>query len=292
MLFSELFAKKSPTFSFEFFPPRKLGSAIELGVNVGQLLDLNPSFVSVTYGAGGTTQDITFDLADYLQNKLGLLTVAHYTCVNATADKVLADIELLYSKNIHNLMLLRGDRPKGVSITDPWPGEFPYASDIVSFVAKQNRFGIGVAGYPEVHPEAPNAQIDLQHLKNKVDLGADVIITQMFFDNQHYFDFVEKAKQLGINKPIIPGIMPIVDIKQIKRLIELSGTKIPAEIEERFERIKHSPELMYQLGVDIAIWQCIDLLKGGAPGLHFYTLNKSQATIDIFSSIPKRVPLI
>jgi methylenetetrahydrofolate reductase (NADPH) len=247
-------------------------------------MKLTPSFVSVTYGAGGTTQDLSFDLIDYIQNKIGLTAMAHYTCINASRDKVESDMDLLYGKNILNLMLLRGDLPaKGFKGLNQ---EFQHASDLIALAKAKNRFCIGAAGYPEKHPESLDSNTDLKWLKYKVDHGADFIITQMFFDNDHYFNFVDKARQLGITTRIILGIMPITNFNQIRKFSEMCGASIPEKIITALEPIQHERTALYKVGVEFAIEQCIDLLKRGAPGLHFYTLNKSRATVDIFSSLP------
>lgn len=286
MKITDLFKKYRRTFSFEFFPPKNYQATLELGINIGQLLKLSPSFVSVTYGAGGTTQELTFDLVDYIQNKLGMTTMAHYTCIFATLGKVEKDFSELRKKNIQNLMLLRGDIPKGKPEAEILSGDFKHASDLIAFARKMKGFCIGAAGFPEMHPESADETSDMHWLKNKIKSGADFIITQMFFDNRVYYDFVEKARAAGISARIIPGIIPITNYKQIKKFSELSGTKIPDNILKRLEPYQHDRNKIYQTGVDIAIRQCIDLLQHGAPGIHFYTLNKSTATVDIFSSLP------
>lgn len=240
--------------------------------------------MSVTYGAGGSTQDLSFDLIEYIQNKVGITAMAHYTCINASREKVVKDLDLLFNKNIQNLMLLRGDLPqKNFSGLNQ---EFRHASDLIALAKSMDRFCIGAAGYPEKHPESIDPDSDLKWLKNKVDQGADFIITQMFFDNEHYFNFVEKARRLGITARIIPGIMPITNFRQIRKFSEMCGATIPERIVQALESIQHDHLALYNAGVDFAIEQCVDLLKRGAPGLHFYTLNKSRATVDIFSSMP------
>ncbi|MFC2124382.1 methylenetetrahydrofolate reductase [NAD(P)H] [Bacteroidota bacterium] len=286
MKITDLFRKSKKTYSFEFFPPKNYKSTLELGINVGQLLKLSPSFVSVTYGAGGSTQDLSFDLIDYIQNKIGLTAMAHYTCVNATRDKVEDDLNFLKSKNILNLMLLRGDPPKGASEFKSISRDFQHASDLIEAAYQMGGFSIGAAGYPEMHPESKDLDEDIKWLKYKIQKGAEFIITQMFFDNRNYFEYVVRARDAGITQKIIPGIIPIVNFKQIKRFSELSGAKIPEWIVEKMEPYQDDPAKSYQTGVDIAIQQCVDLLKRGAPGLHFYTLNKSRATVDIYSSLP------
>jgi methylenetetrahydrofolate reductase (NADPH) len=281
----DLLRSGQPTFSFEFFPPRNYASILELGINVGQLMKLSPSFISVTYGAGGSTQEASFDLIDYLQNKIGLTTMAHYTCINASAEKVDTDLEHLGAINIENLILLRGDLPKTEQPELRLRGDFQHASDLIRFASAGGRFCIGAAGYPESHPESPSVEQDLQYLKYKVEQGADFIITQLFFDNRLYFDFVGRARAMGITAPIVPGIMPITNFRQIRRFTQTCGASIPAELEQKLEPYQDQPDRTYQIGVDFAIRQCRELLQKNAPGLHFYTLNKSRATVDIFDSI-------
>lgn len=273
------------TFSFEFFPPKNFTSILELGINVGQLMKLSPSFISVTYGAGGSTQDASFNLIDYINNKIGLVTMAHYTCVNATIEKVAKDLDFFHEKNIENLILLRGDPPKGETKFNNEGGDFHYASDLIEFTAKQDRFCIATAGYPETHPESPSIESDIERLKQKVDKGADFVITQLFFDNTCYFDFVDRARKAGVNVPIIPGIMPITNFKQIKKFTNMFAAKIPEDLIQQLESNQNDLAKTYKIGVDFAIKQCRELIVNGAPGLHFYTLNKSRATVDIFSSI-------
>lgn len=287
MKITDIFKQKQQTFSFEFFPPRDEVSAVDFGINVGQLMRLAPSFVSVTYGAGGSTQARTFALVDYLQNKIGLTTMAHYTCVGASRDKVIEDIRYLRSINIDNLMLLRGDPPKDVAQFTPHPDGFAYASELIEAVCAEfgHDFSIGAGCYPEKHLEAKSMEIDVLNLKNKVDAGADFLIAQLFFDNEYYFRFVQQAQAAGIRCRILPGIIPLTGYGQIKRFTQMSGTNIPAVLLEKIESAKDNPKRIYQIGVDFAIEQCRELLAKGAPGIHFYTLNKSRATIEIFEEI-------
>ena len=281
----DILGREEKSFSFEFFPPKNYSTILELGINVGQLMKLSPSFISVTYGAGGSTQDASFNLIDYINNKIGLVTMAHYTCVNATKEKVQKDLDFFYEKNIENLILLRGDPPKGESKFSNQHGDFHYASDLIDFVSKQNRFCLAAAGYPEAHPESESIDKDIEYLKQKVDKGADFIVTQLFFDNAYYFDFVDRARQAGITIPIIPGIMPITNFKQIKKFTQMCGSKIPDELVQQLQPYQEDLTKTYDIGVDFSIKQCRELLAKGAPGLHFYTLNKSRATVDIYSSI-------
>ncbi len=289
MMIRELFKKQYKTFSFEFFPPKNMRSAVAFGRSLEHLKDLDPSFVSVTYGAGGSTQERTFELVDYIQNKVGLRTMCHYTCVNATRDKVKNDLQELYEKNIRNLMLLRGDAPQGQQEFDEQPGDLKHGTDMIKLAAEENRFCIGGAGYPEGHQEANSKEEDIEYLKMKEDLGADFIATQMFFDNNYYFDYMNKVRERGINIRIIPGIIPITNYKNIKKFSDMCGSNIPEHIMERLEPYQDDLDKTYQIGVDIAIEQCRGLLEAGAPGIHFYTLNKYQPIKDIYDSLPKEL---
>lgn len=285
MKITELFVSQEKTFSFEFFPPKDEISAVDFGINIGRLMKLSPSFVTVTYGAGGSTQERTFALVDYLQNKIGLTTVAHYTCVGATKEKIDSDLQLLHSKGINNLMLLRGDPPKGKDSFVATEGGFGYASELIQYVEEKYDFCIAGAAYVEKHPEAKSMQEDLKNLKLKTDAGAEFLFTQLFFDNKYYFDFIEKAREAGINCRIIPGIIPLTSYKQIERFTKMSSTNIPDNLVETISKYKDDKHKMYEIGVEFTIKQCQELLEKGAPGIHFYTLNKSRAAVEIFESL-------
>jgi methylenetetrahydrofolate reductase (NADPH) len=285
MKITEIFKQQKRTFSFEFFPPRDEISALDFGINIGQLMNLEPSFVTVTYGAGGSTQERTFAIVDYLHNKIGLTCMAHYTCVNASKEKIRKDINYLGKIGIENLMLLRGDPPQGTNKFLDNPDGFNHASDLISFVKNLGDFCVGGATYPEKHIEAKNIEEDLHYLRIKLNAGADFLVTQLFFINDLYFDFIELTKKHGIKCRIIPGIIPITNYKQIKKFVRLTGATIPEEIINQIEPYQDNPEKIYQIGLDFAIRQCRDLLNRGAPGLHFYTLNKSRAAVEIFESI-------
>lgn len=287
MKITDLFKHTDRTFSFEFFPPRDEISAVDFGINVGQLMKLDPSFVSVTYGAGGSTRERTFTLVDYLQNKIGLNTMAHYTCVGASTEKVAGDMQHLSQIGIENVMLLRGDPPKDISNFAFEDNGFRYANELIHFVRSMKYgFSVGAAANPEKHPEADSMEIYLSLLKQKCEAGADFLITQLFFDNKAYFQFVEKSRKAGISCRIIPGIIPLTSHKQIKRFVNMASTSFPPELLEKMEEYKDNDERAYQAGIDHAIRQCIDLLNNGAPGIHFYTLNKSRAAVEVFESIP------
>jgi methylenetetrahydrofolate reductase (NADPH) len=285
MKITDIFKSQSRTYSFEFFPPKDEISAVDFGINVGQLVKLNPSFVSVTYGAGGSTQERTFALVDFLQNKIGLNTMAHYTCVNASKTKVEEDIAYLKGLGIDNLMLLRGDPPKGEGHFTAHPEGFAHASELIAFAKSKQDICAGGATYIEKHPEAKNLEEDLLNLKKKVDAGTDLLLTQLFFDNTKYYEFVKKASAIGIQTRIIPGIIPITAYNQIKRFTQMSGANIPEQVIDKMNSNQDNPDKIYQIGMDFAIQQCRDLLIMGAPGLHFYTLNKSRATIEIFETL-------
>jgi len=287
MKITNIFNNAPRTFSFEFYPPKDEISAVDFGINVGQLLKLNPSFVSVTYGAGGSTRERTFTLVNYLQNKIGLNTMAHYTCVGSSREKVAGDMEHLVKIGVENVMLLRGDPPKDGRSIPLEANEFHFANELIEFVTgQQYGFSVGAAANPEKHPEATNMDAYLNNLKLKCKAGADFLITQLFFNNEAYYQFVDEARRVGITCRIIPGIIPLTSYKQIKRFIDMAATSFPASLLEKMERYKDDDEKAYQLGVEHAIKQCIDLLNHGAPGIHFYTLNKSRAAVEVFESLP------
>jgi methylenetetrahydrofolate reductase (NADPH) len=289
MKITQLFKENGRTFSFEFFPPKDEISAVDFGINVGQLMKLDPSFVSVTYGAGGSNQERTFGLVDYLQNRIGLNTMAHYTCVGSDREKVRRDMTVLRNLQIENLMMLRGDPPKGSDTFTAAENGFSHASELISYVRNEFDFAVGAAAYPEKHPESPHLDHDIEMLREKCRAGADFLITQLFFDNRAYFNFVGKAREAGINCRIIPGIIPITNYKQIKRYVEMTSASFPAELLDKLEASQDNPDRVYQIGIDHAITQCVDLLESGAPGLHFYTLNKSRAAVEVFESLPRMV---
>lgn len=275
------------TFSFEFFPPKDEIAAVDFGINIGKLLRLSPSFVTVTYGAGGSDCARTFALVDYLQNKVGLKTVAHYTCVESSKEKVKTDLAILRDMGIDRFMLLRGDPQGGADKFQAPQDGFAHASELIAFARTLygHKVTIGGGAYPEKHPEAVSPEGDLQYLKRKVEAGCDFLITQFFFDNSRYFDFVTRARAAGIECPIIPGILPITHYRQLARFVRISNAHIPDHFLRELESCKSSSERIAQIGRDYAIAQCRDLLVSGAPGIHFYTLNKSRATVEIFESL-------
>lgn len=274
-----------PIFSFEFFPPKTDKGEQNLWATLQELRELRPAFVSVTYGAGGSTRAKTVELTSRIKRELGIEAMAHLTCVGATKEEISSVLEELKAGGIENIIALRGDPPKGEEKFVATQGGFPYASELTTFVKADYDFCLAGACYPEAHPEAPSAYQDLHNLQRKVDAGAEFLITQLFFDNRQYFDFVDRARAKGITVPIIPGIMPIQNVDQIKRFTEMCGASIPKELLEALERRKEQPARVHELGVAHATIQCLGLLQGGAPGVHFYTLNKSTATREILTAI-------
>lgn len=289
MQIKELLKQKSFFISLEFFPPKEKDKWKDFFVEVENLKKINPLFVSVTYGAGGSTQDYTLEIVKILKQDFELEPMAHLTCVGAREENILYFLENLKQAKVENILALRGDPPKGEEKFVPDSDHFKHASDLVKFIrAKEgNNFSLGVAGYPEGHVEAKSLEEDLNYLKLKLDLGGDFVLTQLFFDNKLYFDFVKRARKIGITKPIIPGILPIISLKGIKRIVNLCGASIPqsllAELEEA--EAKKGNRGVIEVGIKQAQKQVKGLLEGGAPGVHLYTLNKSKACLEIVEEI-------
>ncbi|WP_163782101.1 methylenetetrahydrofolate reductase [NAD(P)H] [Myxococcus vastator] len=278
-----------PCFSFEFFPPRTDEGEANLLKALEDLATLQPGFVSVTEGAGGSTRTQTVDLVLRIKQETGIEAMAHLTCGGHTPAELGTVLERLSAAKVDNILVLRGDPPKGQTRFEPTPGGFRYASEMVRFIREEDfNFCLGGACYPEGHVETPSRDDDLRHLKAKVDAGLDFVVTQLFFDNAFYFDFVERARRAGINVPIVPGIMPITNYEQIQRFTRLCGATVPMRLSLQLERVKDNPEAMAQLGVAHATVQCMELLSRGVPGIHFYTLNKSPATRMIVSALRAR----
>jgi methylenetetrahydrofolate reductase (NADPH) len=274
-------------FSFEFFPPKTDAGVANLEKTVHELRDLAPGFVSVTYGAGGSTRDRTVDLVTRIQQRDGITAMAHLTCAGAGRDEIAAVLDRLFEAGIENVIALRGDPPAGQARFESVPGGFDHASDLVGFIRGRHGDGFCLAGaaYPEGHVECRDLDQDLSHLLLKVRAGVQVLITQLFFDNRCYFDFVRRARAAGITIPIVPGIMPITNLASIERMTKLSGASIPPALRAELERRREDPAAVMQLGVAQAAAQCVDLLSGGAPGIHFYTLNQSPATRMILTAL-------
>jgi methylenetetrahydrofolate reductase (NADPH) len=285
MKITEKLAQGRPAFSFEFFPPKDEAGVERLFETVARLGRYEPAYVSVTYGAGGSTRRLTVDLVKRIKREAGLETMAHLTCVGSRREELSSVLDELSEGGIDNVIALRGDPPKGETAFIAHEGGFSHASELVGFIRARYDFCVAAAGYPETHPEAADAGSDLDHTKHKVDLGADVLITQMFFDNRDYFAYVERARARGIRVPIVPGLMPITNLSQVKRFTALCGAKIPETLLARLESAGPEPEAVQRIGVEHAIEQCRGLLAGGAPGVHFYTLNRSPATVRILDAL-------
>lgn len=281
----DLLQQKKHSFSFEFFPPKNQDGFEDLYKTIGRLKELNPTYISVTYGAGGGTRRKTIDLVSKIEHEIGLESMAHITCVGSTEEEI-DNILMAYKDNgIENVLALRGDPPQGEEIFIPKKGGFRYANELVAFIKEKYDFCIGVAGYPEGHIECPTLEEDLENLKRKVDVGGDFIVTQLFFDNCFYFDFVERARKIGITVPIIPGIMPILNLGQVKRFTEMCGSSIPDKLLQKLESVKEDNAAVEAFGIDHALKQCQNLLDNGVSGIHFYTLNRSKATRQILQNL-------
>ena len=285
MKIRDLFDTHQPTFSFEFFPPKTPEDIEGLLDRARELQRLGASFCSVTYGAGGSTRKNTIDLVCRFQSELDLVGMAHLTCVGHSQTELREILSELKDRGVENLMCLRGDPPRGEAQFTPAPDGFSRASELVSLARQSGDFCIGVAGYPEAHPESADAQSDLGHLKVKVECGADFVTTQLFFDAQDYFDFVEKARAIGIRQHIVPGIMPILNYRQIVRVTQMCGASIPPALLMRLKPVADDADAAFTIGIDWAWQQCEALLAGGAPGIHFYAMNRSRATQLIFERL-------
>ena len=283
MRIRELLSKGRPCFSFEFFPPKTDEATAELYKTITELRSLHPSYVSVTYGAGGSTRDRTVDLVIRIQKELGITAMAHLTCVGSTKEEIHQVLGRLHEGGIRNILALRGDPPKGETTFKKVEGGFGYASELVAFMRGEKLpFCLGGACYPEGHVETRDLERDLANLQKKVAAGVDFLVTQLFFRNNDYFTFVRRARKAGITLPIVPGIMPISNVEQIKRFTTMCGASIPAPLLARLEAVKDDHPKVVEIGIEHAATQCRELLAGGAPGIHFYTLNKSPASRAIF----------
>ncbi len=264
MRLKEIYNNKKPVISLEIFPPKIKGSEKVLFDELKILSKYNPSFISVTYGAGGSTRDSTFELVLKIKTDLNIRPMPHFTCVGTTRADILGYIKKFEDNGIKNILALRGDPPKGEEkFIKPKCG-FGYANELVEFIKSNTNLSIGVAGYPECHQECCSIDIDIDNLKRKVDAGAEAVITQLFYDNECFFRFLDKTSEKGINVPIIPGILPITGYNQVEKIVSLAGCKLPDNF---------NPEA----GIEFAVNQCNELINSGVPGIHFYTLNKSSA---------------
>ncbi|HZU59805.1 MAG TPA: methylenetetrahydrofolate reductase [NAD(P)H] [Solirubrobacteraceae bacterium] len=283
---------EEPVFSFEFFPPKTPTGEQTLRSSLEALRALEPDFASVTYGAGGSTRERTVEITKWIKQELGIEAMAHLSCVGASRGElhqILRDIEL---SGIENVLALRGDPPRGETEWRPHPEGLRYSTELAALIASSYSFCVGAACFPEVHPDAADMSADLRFLRQKVEAGVSFLITQLFFDSELYFRFVEEARSAGIEAPIIPGVMPITDVRQIKTITGMCGATIPPALLDQLESRVDDPEAVLQLGVSYATLQCAELLARGAPGIHFYTLNRSPATRAILSALKLQRPWV
>jgi len=277
MRIRDLFSRDGPVFSFEFFPPKTDEGERKLMETVGRLQELGPSFVSVTK-TGARPPEKTIEITARIKRELGLEAMAHMTCATAGRDEMARLFDAIHHAGIENVLALRGDPPRDQPFVRP-PNGFRYATELVHFIRDGGYpFCLGGAGYPETHPEAPSAELDLIHLKEKVAAGVEFVITQLFYVNAEYFAFVARVREAGITVPIVPGIMPITNVAQIERIAQLSNARIPATLQAELDRVRDDDGAALATGIEYAAAQCRELLAAGAPGIHFYTLNQSPAT--------------
>ncbi len=285
MRIDQILEERRPSFSFEFFPPKDDEGMARLQRTLSELREDRPAFVSVTYGAGGSTRDRTVEITREIKQRHGIEAMAHLSCVGTTVEELRGLLDDVQAAGIENVLALRGDPPRGETEWRPHPGGLSYSTELATLVSGDYDFAIGAACFPEVHPEAPDLDHDLRFLREKVAAGASFLITQLFFDNDLYFDFVEEARAAGIGVPIIPGIMPVTNFRQIKRFTEMCGASIPPNFERELAARADDPDAVAELGVAYATLQCSELLARGAPGIHFYTLNRSTATRAILAAL-------
>jgi methylenetetrahydrofolate reductase (NADPH) len=276
--------------SFELFPPKTEAGETQLFEHLPDLVAQQPSFITCTYGAGGSTRSKTLEIVQRVHETFGLPVASHLTCVGSTADQLRAYLRDAWQRGIRNIVALRGDPPRGETNFKPVERGLRYANELVTLIRGEfPQFGLAVAGYPETHQEAPSAEIDLENLKRKVDAGADVVITQLFYDNADFFDFRQRCQRAGIRVPIVPGILPVTNLAQIRRIASLCGAKLPDEFHAALLRYEQDESGQFEVGVEFATRQVQELLDSDVPGLHFYVLNKSPATVRVLQAV--RQPL-
>jgi len=285
MRIDDILAAGRPVFSFEFFPPKTEAGERNLYSALAELRTLQPSFVSVTYGAGGSTREKTIEIVKRIRDEYGLEAMAHFTCVGATVPQLRETLDEMRVAGIDNVLALRGDPPAGQEAWTKTDGGLEYSRELIELITDGYPFAIGAACFPETHIHAASPETDLEYLAEKVAAGADFLITQLFFDNKFYFDFVARVRAMGIDTPIIPGIMPITHAGQVERMASMCGSAIPEGLRRELHERGDHPEAVLDFGVAYATLQCAELLAAGAPGIHFYTLNRSPATRAILSAL-------
>jgi methylenetetrahydrofolate reductase (NADPH) len=283
---SQLFAQNRPLRSLEFFPPKDDEGVANLKAAAVVLKRIQPDFVSVTYGAGGSTRERTAQVSALLKDECGYTVMPHLTCVGSTRDEVAALADKIYAAGFRNIMALRGDPPKGQTTFEPYRDGLRYAADLVTLLKSRHAdFCLGVAGYPECHPESPSLEADLANLKRKVDAGADFVTTQLFFDNAVFYRFVDRCRSSGIRVPIVPGIMPVLSLKQVQRFTQLCGATIPEKLIKRLEAAGDMADAVEAVGIDWALMQIRDLVANGAPGYHLYILNRAKSAVALAAGL-------
>ncbi|MCM8709662.1 methylenetetrahydrofolate reductase [NAD(P)H] [Clostridium sp. SYSU_GA19001] len=285
MFIKDMFLKRKPVISFEIFPPKKDYPIETIYDTVEALKDLRPDFISVTYGAGGSNRDRTLEIASIIKNKYGIEALAHLTCIASTKNEIENILMNFKKHNISNILALRGDIPNDPNFEFPNPLHYEYAKDLINHIREFKDFSVAAAAYPEGHIECSNLELDIQRLKDKVNAGADFLITQLFFDNELFYNFKEKVVAKNITIPISAGIMPVLNKNQIERIISLCGTKLPKKFVRIMEKYEHNPEALKEAGIAYATEQIIDLLSWGVDGIHLYTMNRPQTTRRIIDNI-------
>lgn len=277
--------KNGFAFSCEFFPPKTEESLAQLYETAADLKRLDPAFVSVTYGAGGGTRDKTLEITRRIKSELGIESMAHLTCVGHSKAELKTVLDKIRDAGIENIIALRGDPPRGATSFQPHPDGFAHAAELVRFVRGSYDFCIAVAGYPEGHVEAPDRETDWRRLEDKVKAGADLIITQLFFDNRDFFAFEKRMREKGVTAPIVPGIMPVTNFSQLVRFTQMCGARVPEALHRRLEAAQDDAEAVQQIGIEHATAQCEELIRRGVPAVHFYTLNRSRSTRTVVENL-------
>lgn len=284
---SDIFKEKESTFSFEYFPPKTQKGVDKLYETADELNRLAPDFVSVTYGAGGSSRGATIEICAEIQKRFDLTVMHHFTCVGHSQDKLKDIINQMHENNIQNILALMGDPPEGVNNRGPAPDELHYCYQLIDLIKEIDKdfFSIGVAGFPEGHINCPDKETDTKYLKMKIDHGGEFVVTQLFFDNAVYLEYLERLNNAGVNVRVLPGILPITSYEGLIKFCNICGTAIPPEVHDIFQPIRDDKEATREAGIEFAVRQCRDLLDRGAPGLHFFTLNKVEPTREIWERL-------